>query len=137
MKGQASIGVRAGAVGSAGRREEFSESTLGASARAFLDKALLSPLVSAGRNGLVGQPVKRLPGELRLHPAINELNLAGWLINSELQGKSEDIHEPILITRSGILFAGFAEWHAGVCAGQAETHCVEFELNADEALQLI
>jgi hypothetical protein len=72
-----------------------------------------------------------------LHPAFNELNLSGWLINSELQGKPQDVREPILTSKSGILVAGFAEWHAAVCAGQAEVDCIEFALNDHEALQLI
>jgi hypothetical protein len=72
-----------------------------------------------------------------LHPAFNDLNLSGWLINSEGQGKPQDVHEPILSTRTGIILGGFAEWHAAVCAGQPEIDCVEFELDADEALQLI
>ena len=38
-----------------------------------------------GRNGLGGHQDVPSPGALRLHPAFNELNLADWLINSELQ----------------------------------------------------
>lgn len=107
------------------------------SAQAFLDEVLLSPLIPIGRNGLRGTPVRRSPGALRLHPAFNDLNLSGWLINSELQGKPQDVHEPILVTRAGIILGGFAEWHAAVCAGQTEIDCTEFELDADEALRLI
>jgi hypothetical protein len=106
------------------------------STQAFRDDALVSPHISVGRNGLRGHHVLRSPGALRLHPAFNDLNLSGWLINSELQGKLQDVHEPILITRPGIILGGFAEWHAAVCAGQAEIDCIEFELDADEALQL-
>lgn len=72
-----------------------------------------------------------------MHPAFNELNLADWLIHSESQRKPKDVREPILITNQGILLAGFAEWHAAVCAGQGEIICIEFAMNADEALQLI
>lgn len=99
--------------------------------------ALLSPLILIGRNGLVSFQTVRSPGALRLHPAFNDLNLSGWLINSELQGKFQDAHEPILITRAGIIVGGFAEWHTAVCAGQPEIDCTEFALNDDEALQLI
>ena len=66
-----------------------------------------------------------------------QLNLVGWLINSESQGKPKAIREPILITKSGILIFGFPDWHAAVSAGQTEVDCTEFELNDDEALQLI
>ena len=100
-------------------------------------ESLYAPLLSIGRNGLVPTIAVRSPGALRLHPAFNDLNLSGWLINSELQGKPQDVHEPILITRAGIILGGFAEWHAAVCAGQPEIDCTEFALNDDEALQLI
>jgi hypothetical protein len=101
------------------------------------NETLLSPLISTGRNGLGGHQVVRSPGALRLHPAFNDLNLSGWLINSESQGKPQDVHEPILITNQDILLAGFAEWHAAVCAGQGKIVCTECALNPDEALQLI
>ena len=105
---------------------------------ALRNEALRSPLISTGRTGIGrGHQALRSPGELHLHSAFNELNLAGWLINTESQGKPQNVHEPILITHAGILLAGFAEWHAAVCAGQAEIDCVEFALNDDEALQLI
>lgn len=63
--------------------------------------------------------------------------MAGWLIHSESEAKPFDVHEPILITGSGVILAGFAEWHAAVCAGQAAIDCTEFALNDDAALQLI
>jgi len=79
----------------------------------------------------------RSPEELHLHSASTELNFAGWLINPESQGKPQNVREPILTTRSGILLAGFAEWHAAVCGGQPEIDCTEYALNDDQALQLI
>src|SRR5690242_6991543 len=112
-------------------------SELRPSVSALRNEALLSPLISIGRNGLGGHQAVRSPGALRLHPAFNELNLADWLIHSESQGKPKDVHEPILISNQGILLVGFAEWHAAVCAGQGEIICIEFALSADEALQLI
>jgi len=89
------------------------------------------------RSGLGAYPARRSPGTLRLHPAFIQLNLEGWLISSEAQKKPVGIHEPILITHSGILISGFAEWHEAVCAGQLEIACTEFALNDDEALHLI
>jgi hypothetical protein len=91
-------------------------------------EALLLPLISVGHSGLKGHHVLRSPGALRLHPAFNDLNLSGWLINSELLGKPQDVREPILITRAGIILGGFAEWHAGVCAGQPEIDCIQLPL---------
>src|ERR1700704_2600977 len=137
MKDRASIHAAAASPVDTDRNAAFLQGTLGSSTRAFRDEALLPPLISIGRNGLGGYQSVRSPGALRLHPAFNELNLADWLIHSESQGKPKDVHEPILITNQGILLAGFAEWHAAVCAGQGEIVCIEFALNADEALQLI
>jgi len=136
MKDRASIHAAPTSSANTDHSAAFSQGILSSSARAFRDQALLSPLISTGRNGLRGHHVLRSPGALRLHPAFNDLNLSGLLINSELQGKPQDIHEPVLITRPGIIVSGFAEWHAAVCAGQAEVDCIEFELDADEALQL-
>lgn len=108
------------------------------SVSALRNEALLSPVVSTGRNGFGGgHSAGRSPGALRLHPAFLDLKLAGWLICSELQVKSHGIREPILITRKGIIVYGFADWHAAVSAGQAEIDCIDFALDDDEALQLI
>jgi len=137
MKDRALIHTAAASPVDTDGNAAFLEGTLGSSARAFRDEALISPLISIGRNGLRGYQSVRSPGALRLHPAFNELNLADWLIHSESQGKPKDVHEPILITNQGILLAGFAEWHAAVCAGHREIVCIEFALNVEEALQLI
>ena len=74
------------------------------SARAVDHEALLSHLISTNRNGFRGHESVRLPGSLRLHPAFNDLNLSGWLINSDLQGKSrhrqshsKQEHQPALL----------------------------------------
>ncbi|MGZ4829199.1 MAG: hypothetical protein ACXV78_06100 [Candidatus Angelobacter sp.] len=137
MKNRASMNASAASPASPDRQTLVSAGELRPSVWALRNDALLSPLISTGRNGLVSSQAVRSPGALRLHSAFNELNLAHWLINSESQGKPQDVHEPILITNQGILLAGFAEWHAAVCAGQGEIVCIEFALNADEALQLI
>jgi len=132
MKDRALIHTAAASPVDTDGNAAFLEGTLGSSARAFRDEALISPLISIGRNGLRGYQSVRSPGALRLHPAFNELNLADWLIHSESQGKPKDVHEPILITNQGILLAGFAEWHAAVCAGHREIVCIEFALNVQE-----
>ena len=137
MKDRPSMHASAAVPASLERQILATPGELRPSVSALRNDALLSPLISTSRNGLVSAKAVRPPGALRLHPAFNDLNLSGWLINSEVQGKPQDVHEPILITRTGILLGGFAEWHAAVCAGQAEIHCIEFELNSDEALQLI
>jgi hypothetical protein len=87
--------------------------------------------------GCEDQWLSRSPQALRLPPAFIKLNLAEWLINSESQGKPNGIREPILITHTGTLISGFAEWHASVFAGHAEIDCIEFALNDDNAFQLL
>jgi hypothetical protein len=137
VKNQVSINSAPASLDSPDRQALSPVTELRPSVWALRNEGLLSPIISTGRNGLGGHHAVRSPAALRLHPAFNELNLAGWLIHSESQGKPQDVHEPILITNQGFLLAGFAEWHAAVCAGQGEIVCIEFELSADEALQLI
>jgi hypothetical protein len=137
MKDRSFMNASAAAPANLERQILAPPSELRPSVAALRNEALLSPLISIGRNGLGGHQVVHSPGALRLHPAFNELNLAGWLIHSESQGKPQDVHEPILITKQDILLAGFAEWHTAVCAGQGEIVCIQCALNVDEALQLI
>jgi hypothetical protein len=137
MNNRASINSAPASLASPDRQPLSPVAELRPSVWALLNEGLLSPIVSTSRNGLGGHQALRSPGALRLHPAFNELNLVDWLIHSESQGKPQAVHEPILITNQGTLLAGFAEWHAAVCAGQGEIVCTEFALNADEALQLI
>ncbi len=137
MKDRASMNAAGDSPASLDRQIPAVAEELGSEAYAFRDKTLLSPLISSDRYGLGGRQVVRSPGSLRLHPAFNELNLSGWLINSELQVKPQGIREPVLISEGGIIVAGFSEWHAAVCVGQAEIVCTECALNQDEALQLI
>jgi hypothetical protein len=134
---RASIHVPTSSPPSADRQMRSPVAGLRPSVWDFRNNALLSPLISTGRHSLVSFQAVRSPETLRLHPAFNNLNFSGWLINSELHGKPKDVHEPILITHGGILLAGFAEWHSAVCAGQPEINCTEYALNDDQALQLI
>ena len=99
---------------------------------------LQSPLISGGK-GLQGSPVRRPPGELRLHPVFLRLSLVGTLINYAVHGRKPQgsVPEPILITSSGIVISGVREWHAAVSEGRSALDCTEYQLNDDEALQLI
>lgn len=137
MNDRASIHGLTNSPASADRQMLAPVGELRPSVWALRNEALLSPLISTGRNGLMSFQAVRSPEALRLHPAFNELKLDGWLINSECQGKPQGVHEPVLISKSGILLAGFAEWHAAVCAGQPEIDCTEYALNDDDALPVI
>src|SRR6476646_4023713 len=108
MKDRSSMNSSAAAPASPDRKILTTPSDLRPSVSDQRDDALLSPPIAIGVNGLVSTKALRSPGALRLHPVFNELNLSGWLINSELQGKPQDVHEPVLITRTGITLGGFA-----------------------------
>src|SRR5438270_5084596 len=99
---------------------------------------LQTPLVAAGKS-LVGVPVRRALGELRVHPVFLKLNLIGTLINYAVHGRKPQgsVPEPILITSSGIVISGVREWHAAVSEGRSAVDCTEYQLSDDEALQLV
>jgi hypothetical protein len=101
MNDRSSMTASAASPGRPERQTPATPGGLRPSAMAFRDEAFLSPVLSIGRNGLRGKTALHSPGELRWHPAFNELNLAGWLVNSELKGKPQNTHEPILITQAG------------------------------------
>lgn len=99
---------------------------------------LQAPLVSGGKH-LQGTPAAYPPMQLRLHPVLIHLGLVGSLINQTVYGRRppETVPEPILITSSGIVISGIREWHAAVSEGRQAVKCIEYQLNDDEALQMI
>jgi hypothetical protein len=100
---------------------------------------LQSPFVCPRQSGLQGKQVRRSPQELRFHPAFLELNLIESVIGCEVHGRKPQgsIPEPILITTNAIIISGFREWHAAVSEARLALECTEYQLNDDEALQLI
>ena len=96
------------------------------------------PLISGGK-GLQGSPVRRPPGKLRLHPVFLRLSLVGTLINYAVHGRKPQgsVPEPILITSTGIVISGVRQWHTAVSEGRSALDCIEYQLNDDEAIQLI
>jgi hypothetical protein len=99
---------------------------------------LQSPLISGGK-GLQGSPVRRPLGKLRWHPVFLRLSLVGTLINYAVHGRKPQgsVPEPILITSTGIVISGVRQWHTAVSEGRSALDCIEYQLNDDEALQLI
>lgn len=101
-----------------------------------IDRGFL-PVASWRPNGLQGfRPVRPSDG-LRLRPAFIQLDLTEWVVNADSEGKPSGIRDPILVTNTGVLIWGFAEWHADCFCKQAEIDWIEVVLNDDEALQLI
>jgi hypothetical protein len=86
-----------------------------------------------------GRPVVRSPQNLRLHRALDELNLidvAGEL-NEAARLKEQSVPEPILITTEGTILAGFGRWRLAIFEGRHEINCIEYPLSEEESLQFI
>jgi len=86
-----------------------------------------------------GRPVVRFPEQLRLHRALDGLGLTGVLgdLNEAARVKGQSMPEPILITTSGTILAGFARWQLAQFDGGRELHCLEYPLGEEESLQFI
>ena len=86
-----------------------------------------------------GRPVVRSPEQLRLHRALEELGWTGVIdeLNDVARLKDQSVTEPILITASGTILAGFGRWQLAVFERRYEIHCIEYPLGDDEALQFI
>jgi hypothetical protein len=86
-----------------------------------------------------GRAVVRLPEQLRLHRALEEL---GWTsaideFNNATRLTNQSVTEPILITTNGTILAGFGRWRFALFEGKRETNCIEYPLSEDESLQFI
>lgn len=85
-----------------------------------------------------GRSSVRAPAELRIHPALCEL---GWPdveeLNNAAQLTQQFMPEPIFISSSGIILAGFGLWQLAVMERRMEIYCIEYPLNDDESLQFI
>jgi hypothetical protein len=92
-----------------------------------------------GVSRLEGRPVVRSPGQLRLHPALEELDWVGVIgeLNEAVQLTSPSVTEPILITTNGIILAGFGPWRSALFDSRQEINCIEYPLNEEQALQFM
>ena len=68
MKDRASTYAAATSSANTDYSAALPQGILGSSARAFRDEALLSPLISIGRNGLEGHSVRTFAGNTALAP---------------------------------------------------------------------
>jgi hypothetical protein len=86
-----------------------------------------------------GRPVVRLPEQLRLHRALDELGWTGLTeeINKAARLKHESVPEPILITSDGTILAGFGPVRLAIFDGRREIPCIEYPLSDEEALRFI
>ena len=88
---------------------------------------------------LAGYPVVRSPEQLRLHPALEELGWTGVIdeFNDAAPRHEHAVPEPILITVSGTILAGFGHWRSSVLDGRQEINCIEYALSDDDSLQFM
>jgi len=86
-----------------------------------------------------GRPVVRAPQQLRLHRALDEFDWVGVIceLNEVARLTNLSVAEPILITTSGTLLAGFERWRLALFQGRREIDCIEYPLSEDESLLFI
>lgn len=75
----------------------------------------------------------RLPGELRLHPAVQEFGLFGLLGADDAPGEVQKLS----ITLSGIILTGFRIWQSAMCDPDRHIACIEYQIPDDKALTFI
>ena len=97
------------------------------------------PFNPTAMSRLEGSPVFRLPEQLRLHRALDELGWTGGIydLNNAARLKNQSIPEPILITTNGTILAGFERWRLAVFEERREIPCIEYPLSEEEALRFI
>jgi hypothetical protein len=88
---------------------------------------------------LEGRPVVRPPGQLRLHPALQEFGWTGVIdeFNEAARLRHPSVTEPILITTDGTILSGLGRWRWAVFDGRPEINCIEYPLSEDESLHFI
>src|SRR5438552_9661055 len=86
-----------------------------------------------------GRPVVCSPEQLRLHRVLEGLDLIDEMgeLNEAARLTDQSAAEPILITTSGIVLAGFGRWRLAIFEGRNEINCIEYPLGEDESLQFI
>lgn len=90
------------------------------------------------KRGSECRPAVRSPEDLRLHPAISELQLIDAIGElNEATRLPQEAPAPILISRSGTILAGFGYWQLAILEGKREINCIEYPLTDDESLQFI
>lgn len=87
-----------------------------------------------------GQTVMRSPQELRIHPALEETGFCTFLPELQEAARCQDTimpEQPIPVTQSGLILAGFGRWRLAVSRRVSSIECLEYPLTDDEALQFM
>jgi hypothetical protein len=97
------------------------------------------PFNPTAMSELVGRSVVRSPEQLRLHRALEGIGWTGVVdeFNDAARRKNPSVPEPILITTTGTILAGFGSWRLAVSEGCHQISCIEYELSENNSLQFI
>jgi hypothetical protein len=111
----------------------------GPNAEEAISAARQQPLDPTLIHRLEGLRVLRVPRQLRLHPALEELRWTGVIeeFNDAVRLTHPPVSEPILITTNGTILAGFGRWRSAIFDRQLEVNCIEYPLDEDQSLQFI
>jgi len=91
---------------------------------------------SAAHDSFEGRPVVRPPEQLRLHPAMQELDLIDIVdeLNKATEVTGRLAVEPILLATDGTLLSGFGRWQLAVFEGRRSLNCVEYPFDENDSL---
>ena len=87
-----------------------------------------------------GRTVVRLLDELRVHPALEEIGFCAFPSEVSEDGRYQNqmsTAEPIFVTQTGVILAGFGRWQLAVSRKIPNIECVEYSLTDEEALQFM
>lgn len=87
-----------------------------------------------------GRSVVRSLQELRIHPALVEIGFCAFLPELQEVARRQDTvvpEQPVLVTQSGVILAGFGRWQMAVSQRVPSIECVEYTLPDDDALQFM
>jgi hypothetical protein len=87
-----------------------------------------------------GRTVVRALEELRVHPALEEIGFGELLPDLNEAARSQNQGspgEPIFVTQTGVILAGFGRWRLAVYRKVPSIECVEYSLTEEDALQFM
>jgi hypothetical protein len=87
-----------------------------------------------------GRTVVRSLQELRIHLALEETGFCAFLPElQEIARCQEPVmpEQPVLVTHSGVILAGFVRWRMAVSRRVPTIECLEYTLSDEEALQFM
>jgi len=87
-----------------------------------------------------GRTVVRPPQELRIHPALENTGFCPFLPELQEVARCQDPalpEQPVFVTHSGFILAGFGRWRMAVSRQVPTIECLEYTLGEEGALQFM